>query len=250
MKTKLLILSLTAVLSAFISCKKDDGGGVELKTLTLSVVCGQKGQLLVSPSMDGCTFTSDQSLIASVSTKGEVKGITVGETTVSVLSLSNNVIGKCKVTVTPQYSMYREPYLRFSASSSLVKSYETRAVISETTKAINYNGENSNIKQLAYTFENGKYTGVVCLIPTAKLSLLTDFILERYVPVAVGSDDILAAFESVDKKTTVGIFYYSTSYVGSMYVPYIDGNKSKTTDLDSELIRYKELAIEILKDSE
>lgn len=250
MKNTLLILSITALLTTFISCKKDDGASTELKTQTLSIVCGQKSQLHVSPSATGCTFTSDQSLIASVSTTGEVKGITVGETTITVTDESNRIIGKCKVAVTPQYSMYREPYLGFGASPSVVKSFETRTVISENTQAINYNGENSNIKQVAYTFENGKYSGVVCLIPIAKFSLLTDFILERYVPVAVGTGDILAAFLSVDKKTTVGIFYYSTSYVGSVYIPYSDGSKSKSLDFDSELIRYKKLSIEALTDLE
>lgn len=244
---KKLILLFTLISTILVGCKKEDATPkTELKTPTLSVVCGQKSQLLVTPTADGCTFNSNQSLIASVSTTGEVKGVTIGEAIISVLDISSNVIGQCKVTVTPQHTMYKEPYLGFGANQTQIKTYETRTLLSETTKAINYKGENSNITQLAYSFENNKYVGVVCLVPISKISLLTDFLLERYIPVGVGSGDILAAFVSVDKKTTVGIFYYSTSYVGSMYISFTE---SKSTvnfyDIANEIIKSKKALISI-----
>lgn len=70
--------------------------------------------------------------------------------------------------------------------------------------------------------------------------------MERYVPVGVGSGDVLAAFVSVDKKTTVGIFYYSTSYVGSIYIPFTEG-KSKVNfdDIINPITKSKKAFVSI-----
>lgn len=219
MKSRLLFLMLI-ISTIFTACSKDDDVvNTKLITTELSLKSGQTSQIVIEPNGEGCTFTSDNNLIASVKTTGEVKGVIIGETSINISNPETGFNGKCKVLVTPQYQMYKEPYLKFGATKQDVKSFESRTLLREETNSLSYNGENSNIDGVAYLFENGKLKSVGCRIPYSKTSLLGDFLAERYTLIAMDGYEFYCI--SVDKKIVVGVVVES-SYIA---VVYMDGDK-------------------------
>ena len=197
----------------FIGCSKKNESGLKLEQTKISIVAGETQTLTITPNIDGCIFESENSSIASVSSAGVVKGLIVGETIIKVTNKTNNFSAKCKVTVTPQYQMYREPYLNFGASAGQIKSYETRELISETTTGIVYGGENSRVKFVVYLLENSKYKSAGVYVPysSSNTDLLVNFMCERYI-VDVYDDDII--FLSIDEKIGGGI---TVSYNSGQY---------------------------------
>lgn len=234
LKTRLLLLTL--VLSTiFTGCNKDDEeAGTKLVTTELSVKSGQTSQIVIEPSSAGCKFISDNRLIASVSSTGEVKGLIIGETSVSISNPETGFSGKSKITVTPQYQMYTEPYLQFGATTQQIKAFEKRQFISEDNTAIGYRGENSNITLVLYTLENSRLKSASCLIPASESSaeMLIDFLSERYILNITDDNDII--FISVDEKIAGGIRSYTNGGVVYYMVLYIE-YPSQPKSIDSSV---------------
>ena len=99
----LLIAAMTLI--AFPSCKKDKKvTGVKLSETTKSIVVGGEFVLTatVSPTdaaNKDVTWSTDKPAVATVE-NGKVKGIAVGEATITVTTKDGNKTDKCKVTVT------------------------------------------------------------------------------------------------------------------------------------------------------
>lgn len=231
------LFTLCALISILSSCGIDDVLNPELKTKTLSIMSGQRVQLMISPNTEGCTFVSDQELTAAVSPSGEVTGLIIGRATITAFDRFKKVIGQCVVTVNPKYAMYREPCLPFGATKTIIKSYETRYLTQQTTTTLVYQGENPNVEQVGYTFENNYNVSSACLIPIGKIELLTSFLAERYVYIGEGTDGILAIFLSPDKEIYVGIGFLNLSQVVAIYLPN-NNMRSKAADTSSEFAKY------------
>lgn len=178
---------------------------------SISLVSTKTFSLVVSPSADGCTYESENSYIASVSSDGVITAKRVGSTIVHIKNANKNFSATCEVAVTPQYNMFREPYLEFGATPTTIKVYEKRVLASETTTSLIYTGENSYLKNLLYLFENSAYTSSGCIVPTVYSSLLGSYMAERYVYLGTSSDDIML-FLSTDSKTAAALELYSTAY--------------------------------------
>lgn len=177
---------------------------------SISLVSDKTFSLVVSPNADGCTYESENSYIATVSSDGLITAKRVGKTIIHVKNTNKNLDGACEVTVTPKYDLFREPYLGFGATPATIKAYEKRVLDSETMTGLTYTGENSYLTYLIYNFENSAYTGSGCCVPTAYSSLLTGYMLERYVYIGNSGDYII--FQSIDSKTTAALYLYSTTY--------------------------------------
>lgn len=232
MKKVILIFTLiTALLSG---CKKDDSSVMNLQTKELSLYSGERGTLQITPKSKECSFVSDNPLIASVSSAGEVKGITVGEAYITVSNTTENFSAKCKVTIRPKYSMYKEPYMGFGSSKATVKSNESRTLASETTDGLLYNGENRYIEKVVYTFENSKMSAVGCLISNTYASLLGDYLAERYVFVDADIAKNRIYYISPDQKIAVVLEVVSVSYSLVGYGA-VTSSKSTGSSLDSIL---------------
>lgn len=217
---------------------------MRLETSTISFFSGDKVSIEVVPSNMGCTYKSDNPLIASVSEAGEIKGITLGETYITVSNSAENFSEKCKVTVNAKYTMYKEPFLGFGSPVSAIKSFETRKLLNETKDGLVYQGENSTISSVIYLTEQNALKSSACFIPTSQVSLLANFLAERYVFLSVedsNDSDLLAVFISNDKKIGVAISYYSISTQMVMYIDVSKSMKSGLTynDIASEAIKYK-----------
>jgi hypothetical protein len=240
MKKTSLIFALLISLVCFLSCSKDEVK-CSINTTLVNLRSDGTYALIVSPSGVGWTFESGNNLIASVSSTGLIKANLVGTTTITIKNEAEGFTAQCKVTVTPIYTMYRDPYLEFGASKSSVKAYENRTLLSENTTIISYTGENAFLVGVAYNFENSAYKSVYCLVPTMYASLLGSFLAERYVYLGT-SDNILISI-SPDNKTGVGVYVYSTSLILVIYISEVNATTPKSAKLNLETSSFNEIAL-------
>ena len=189
-----------------------------INATSISLISTKTFSLVVSPNTDGCTYESENSYIASVSSNGLITAKIVGKTIIHVKNTNKNLDATCEVTVTPQYELFREPYFGFGATPATIKAYEKRVLASETTTTLMYTGENSYLTAVLYLFENSANTGSSCLVPTVYSSLLGSFIGERYVYIGTTSDDLIM-YLSIDSKTSVVLGLYSIYYWMVIFVP-------------------------------
>lgn len=233
MKAKFILLVAIAIFitNVFTSCSKDDDESTKVVTKELSLKSGETAKIVIEPTNNGCTFTSENTFIASVSSTGEVKGLIVGETNIKVLNSSVGLNDLCKVKVSAQYQMYKEPYVNFGATQSQVKSNETRELLSELSGML-YKGENSKIDFVLYTFENGKLMASAALIPysSSNSDLLVNFLSERYMVTTTGKDIVFLNTNKTIGGSISAQYYGGTYYYMVIYFPYTP-SKSITTTL-------------------
>ena len=200
-----------------------------INATSISLVSTKTFSLVVSPNADGCTYESENSYIASVSSNGLITAKIVGKTIIHAKNANKNLDATCEVTVTPQYNMFREPSLEFGATPATIKGYEKRVLASETTTGLIYTGENSYLTNLIYSFENSAYTSSGCLVLATYSSLLSSYIGERYV--YIGTSDDFIMYLSTDSKTLVALklaWQGSTAYWVALF-----GKSSTDTKLSS-----------------
>lgn len=187
------------------------------------------------------TFQSKNSLIASVSDEGVVEGGVRGVTTILVTSMDETTIATVEVKTLINY--LPEPYLGFGETYETVKSNAASGgeiVELDDGFAIQRRIDKSDVIYL-YMFENNKLKMSAFAFGTLSniASVIVDFLLERYIPVAqTGAysaglispeKDKLILFSTSDDKSTI--------YVG--YTKY-DGDKEsavRSTKLFDEQIR-------------
>lgn len=236
MKTRIPILSFSTLMCVilFSGCSKDDASGLSISKSEITIKSDQTETIVVLPDASGCTFTSENKYIANVSSEGKVTAITVGTTYVSVSNSVQNFSAKCKVTVTPVYNLYKEPYLGFGATKSTVKATEDRSLASEKSTGLIYTGENSNVSFVLYLFDgSGKMTGASVVFPINRMYATVDFLSERYIP--IGYVDGYGIFMSNDEKMGVSITVYNTSYLMAVYAPKTS-TKSSNSNIEIQMI--------------
>ena len=212
-------------------CKKEEV--LSLNTSEITLKPNQTFNLVVSPDASGCVFTSGNDNIAVVFSSGLIEARLVGVTNIVVTNAKGyNVI--CKVTVTPEFTMYREPYLVFGRPKSDIKSYETRQIADENDSTILYAGGNSSIESLIYSFNNSAYTSCICVIPFNQLNLLENYLAERYVYIGYIGDDKVGRL-TTDGKTFVVTQFFSSSEIMVYYFPKTTSKNGIGLEFNSEL---------------
>ena len=160
----LLIAAMTLI--AFPSCKKDKKvTGVKLSETTKSIVVGGEFVLTatVSPTdaaNKDVTWSTDKPAVATVE-NGKVKGIAVGEATITVTTKDGNKTDKCKVTVTKKPIAVtgvtlsaEEKMLKVGSEFTLTA---TVAPANATNKEVTWTSDKADI---ATVDNNGKVKGV------------------------------------------------------------------------------------------
>lgn len=188
---KLFILMLLVLPLALMSCGSDDDEpNYSNQTMVVGSVYAIPG---------GSTgWTSDNELIASVSTNG-VTAERVGETYI------RNGSKSFKVTVTGKYNTYKEPCLQWGASKSTVKSFMSGYTLSsETDQYLFYSG-NYPVSIIGYSFKNAALSLSSIIIPLNAVNMddLIAFMAERYVYVTKDEANKYFGFLSADKKNIV-----------------------------------------------
>jgi len=219
------------IIYCLIGCKKAEDG-LSLNATETTLQKDQTFNLIVSPNASDCVFESENDNIAEVSSSGVITANLVGETNITVSNAAKGFTAKLKVTVTPEYNMYREPYLVFGKPKSDIKAYETRAMFQEDDVSISYLGENSNILFFLYSFETSAYSSSGCLIPSTQANLLGKYLAERYV--YLGTTDDIIAMLTTDGKTYVATQLFSLTEIMVGYFPKTTSknNMDSKTNLD------------------
>lgn len=215
------------LLTLLISCAKEEVKSVmSVKNNNLILFHESTEAIIVENNPGDLTFKSENSLIASVSDEGVVEGGVRGETTILVTSMNETAITTVEVKTLINY--LPEPYLGFGETYETVKSKAASGEeIFELDNgfAIQRRIDKSDVIYL-YMFENNKLEMSAFAFATLSniASVIVDFLLERYIPVAQTGAysaglispemDKLILFSTSDDKSTI--------YVG--YTKY-DGNK-------------------------
>ena len=225
-------LSVLLIISSMTGCKEEEV--LSLNTTEITLKPDQTFNLVVSPDASGCVFKSGNDNIAEVYSSGLIEARLVGETDITVTNTDKGYYARCKVTVTPEYTMYREPYLDFGKPKSNIKSYETRQIADENDSTILYSGENQYIDSIMYSFKNQIYTSSICMIPSSQSGQLVNYLTERYV--YFGTLDVgTTARLTTDGKTYVVTQYYSSSRIYVYYFPKTTSKKGLGLIFKSEL---------------
>ena len=189
-------------------------------------------------------WSSENEFVAKVNSNGLVEGNHVGKT--NIIATSANGSAKCEVEVLPVYSTYKEPYLEFGASKSTVKSKETRNLFDETSTALVYEGENSFVELVMYSFDdNGGLKGVALGISFASASEVTKFLLERYQPITVEDDVYIFVNNNINDCTMAVTLSVEKSYLAIVYLPY--SSDSRGNDIEKQKEELKSLLNETRK---
>ncbi len=214
---------LIASVINFSSCSKDnddnDEGNNSNSGLSQTEITLKVGQSMTLSYGNGeCTWSSEQPLIAEVDNNGKVTANIVGVTNIK----ANDDI--CKVTVTPNYNTYEEPYLKFGASIDEVKKAMSGYTLSSKTDAKNlvYIGKGI-IDYYDYVFEDGELQHAAVLTNIFKGEETTDFLIERYIVVSVDKEESTILLTSIDMKVAIMVkILPQTGNIIILYAPFKD----------------------------
>ncbi|RYU93206.1 Ig-like domain-containing protein [Emticicia agri] len=185
-------------------------------------------------------WKSSDAQIGTIDQKGLFKGRKVGKTEVTAYTDKGSV--KASVEIVPYFSTFTEPSVDFGQTKQSIKAKEKRKLLSETENTLLYEGENSKVEFVLYSFENNKMTvcGPVFVTSSTIVKEVGTFLLERY-PLA-GSVDGNVIFLHDSK--TYGIFLTVIDDYGlaAIYTAY-DATKKRTNgkenSFDSFINTYK-----------
>jgi len=208
MKNILLLLPILL----FASCSKDDPEpAVTIDAATVELKYDKEHQFVLTQgtgTVDASTYTwtSSDTLIGKVDKTGKFIARKIGETTVKG-TLAGKVV-ESKVTVTPYITSFKEPYVEFGATTAVVKTKETRKLLSETATILAYQGENAKILNVLYLLETGKLSASALLFEESQ-SMADDvitFYSERYPRIGAVEENLVVFLnDEANKAIEVGV---------------------------------------------
>lgn len=230
MKKLFYILSLVVTMG-LTACGGDDEPKSKFKDVTLTYE-----ETYSIPNGKGITWKSSNGLVASVS-EDVVTAEHVGEATIS------SDKGTFKVTVKPSFNTYKEPCMSWGATNSAVKSfmkgyYSGLSIYTDDSSTLAYSANvTQKVMLVLYTFENNKMTssGLTLNSDYVDSDDLVDFLVERYVPYAIDSDNYRFYFINPESTMTV---LMQLSVVGSQVVyiiAYAPINSSSKSPIEFNL---------------
>lgn len=226
MKTKITLIIL-AVLIQIVSCKKDEDPSINLDKTDITLQHNSTSQLVVTPTQT-CTWSIADSNVAKVSAAGLVTGVRIGDSKITVKTSGTNLSAECIVHVTARSFLYKEPFYVYGQLMSYVKGKETRALKSETSTALLYNGENANVRYVMYMFTSNAMTSADVMLAntTGNVDAAVTFLEERYI--FVGYVDNVAFYKD-GKGTFAGLNVDATL---GLNVLYYNGSGKKNSNVD------------------
>lgn len=243
MKKVLFIVAIAAIL---VGCSKEKDSKVESIIATptsMSMYYDEESEIKMSylPSdalAPTYAYSSSDEYVATVDENGLVSGNHVGECIINI-STADGISTECTATIKPRSSLYKEPYLTIGGTVSDVKAYEKRTIYTETSTAIAYKGENSNIRYVMYLFEGGKMTSATVLFANTSYCVeeAYNYLSERYD--LVGTDGEIILFKgkgmligfTLDDSLGLSAIYVSESSLKSQTNHQMDVTKKGILDL-------------------
>ena len=163
--------------TVFTSCSSDDDNNGFSISLSEATIKGVDNFVQITSSSPNVKWSSENPYVATISEDGKIKSAHIGET--YIVAQSDGKTKKCKVIVTPQYSIYTEPITDFGKSKEeIIKTLGTPFL--DKDDILSYTNDNQDII-VNYIFKEGKLDNCIVLL---KMSLdiinLVDFLKERY----------------------------------------------------------------------
>lgn len=227
MKKILRMMIIMAMgIGTFASCSSDEEESVTLSSRTVTMKCDETKTLKATGNVN--TWTSENEFVATVDRNGIITAGHVGET--NIVASGNNGSAMCKVTVEGKYNYYIEPLCKKGVKKSDVKKYESRKLKSETDNSLLYNGENSMVTGVGYSFDDsGELKMAIAIVPhdnsTTLAGHLSNFLLERY-KYAAKLDETYSYMDANRLADATKVVYVQiapngyTNYATVTYVPY------------------------------
>ncbi|GHT09851.1 hypothetical protein FACS189426_09170 [Bacteroidia bacterium] len=224
----------------FTSCEKDNDEtslkGIEFEEDDVIIGIEEQLQLTVLPLPDKAdlpkiNYSSDDESIVTISKKGKITGIKAGKTTVYAETADGKFEAECDVTVRggggtgSGDDLYREPYLKFGASASDIKKYETREIRDEDAETLAYHGENNDVNFVLYMFNSKKYNaaGVAFNNTSSILNRAIAFLKKNYDYLGIDEDGDYV-FLSSDEKILIFITKLDSGNYAAIYQEAIRNN--------------------------
>ncbi len=217
-----------AVVFILASCSDGDDEKFSINKNKLTLHYEETEQLTASESAE---WISENDFVAGVSSDGLVEGGHVGKTNIVATSTAGGS-AVCEVEITPVYSTYIEPFLEFGASKETVKSKETRDLYKEESTSLIFEGENSLVRLVLYSFDDsGKLKDAGVVLSLACASEATKFLIERYLPIGE-NDGVYVFINGNSKNYTMGVgLSVQKSFILITYVP-LSSTSSKSSNRD------------------
>jgi hypothetical protein len=217
---KIALLAFTLFFIAT-ACKKDEKDpDLTLDKTSFDLTYHETNQIKANVA---CTWSSADSTVATV-TNGLVVAVKIGETNI-IAKTASGQLATCKVKVFPRFELYDEPFFKYGASASYVKSNEMRDLEIEETNTLLYLGENNNILGMVYVFDDGKLFAADALLNSiVGFNSVKEFIEERYsfvekvdgYPVYVDQDENYI-YVNIDPDLELNVLYFSYSKKNSSH---------------------------------
>lgn len=214
------ILFLLPVL-LFVSCSKDDPEpATTIDSATVELKYDKEHQYVLmkgTEKVDASTYTwkSSDTLVGKVDKTGKFIARKIGETTVTGTLAGKNV--ESKVTVTPYITSFKEPFQEFGATAGVVKTKETRKLLSETATILSYQGDNAKILSVRYLLDTGKMTAAAIIFggSQAMADEVVTFYSERYPRNGALDEAIIFFNDEANKAIEIG--FTETSDIYAVY---------------------------------
>lgn len=229
LKTVLMALLAVPFVASLSSCSDDEPeAAFSISPKKVALRSTETQQMSVSDKRN-VTWSVENDYNAKINADGELVALRIGKTNV-VATDDNGQKAKAEVEVIAKYNTFVEPYTKWGASKSQVKSYEKRSLGKETDTGISF--EDSGVVPLVlYLFsETGALESASVLAKASYVDEIVGFLHERYNYLGKDGD----YFCYVDETEKMGVFVsvYNISYYMIAYLPLSDSD-NKSISLDS-----------------
>lgn len=114
------LLAVCLLTFIFFSCSEEETITYQLNSKLVQLKCDKTFALQISPALDGLTYTSLNTNIATVSNNGLIKAKLVGTTKIVVKDPLNRFVDTVKVEVTTMFTSFANPFLTFGAGKDAI----------------------------------------------------------------------------------------------------------------------------------
>lgn len=158
--------------------------------------------------------------VAEISHTGVLTAKKIGQTIISIETADGLFDDGCVVTVTPYSNLCAEPITQWGIGVKGIKDSEQRVLIDKNSWMVSFYGENANLSQVRYYFNNDEdQLSEAMLLFNASLSVLLEgvtFFTERYTPLL----EMDGVFYFTDNENVVIGFYIDVEYgCRAVYLP-------------------------------
>ena len=252
MKTKIFTSFVLVSTLLFSSCSKDEDQSIQLQNQSPIVLKYEQMATIDAVSTEPISYNSENEFHAKVSSNGVITAEHVGKTKIN---LTNGFDSKSiQVTVEPKYNLYETPNIEWGTTKSKIKTqYGTPD--NEDADGFGYLNYSSSAPIAMFLFNsNDQLESCAIMVKMVYASTLTNFLLERYLPINVDTKDYTATFinnlTTAEKITSIGLLAYNLNY---LEVIYFDAsnifNQTKSTS-KTFINRYRNIAEKLISSQE